>query len=176
MRATLCPRDDRCRRSLGSLCAGSTASEKPQDEPAERVQCPMRVWAGVESALFRKQYLEHFSLMRHRPAPPPDHPQGILALGGREGERAGAGSTHLKNALARGYDHAGSLRRLERLPIGRRSISLFHYIFLPSRCFDPLGKGSRRSYLSRGGSRTSPGQVDPARSPSRHPNARVPCG
>ncbi len=34
--------------------------------------------------------LEHFKISRHQPAPPPGHPQHTMALGGREGERAGA--------------------------------------------------------------------------------------
>ena len=31
-------------------------------------------------------------LSRDQPAPPPGHPQSTIAMGGREGERAGAGS------------------------------------------------------------------------------------
>ena len=49
--------------------------------------------------LLHRGPLAHLSLMRHQPAPPPDHPQGTLAWGGREGVRAGTGSTHLKNGL-----------------------------------------------------------------------------
>ena len=32
-------------------------------------------------------------IIRHRPAPPPNHPKGTLASGGWEGERAGADFT-----------------------------------------------------------------------------------
>ena len=42
-----------------------------------------------------REHRPSFLTKRHQPAPPPDHPQGTLALGGREGVRAGADSTHL---------------------------------------------------------------------------------
>ena len=62
------------------------------------------LYAVVQIAVFaagrHADGLEHFRVRSVQPAPPPDHPQGTLALGGREGERAGAAHNCSGNALA----------------------------------------------------------------------------
>ena len=69
--------------------------------------------------------VEHFEFDRHRPAPPPGHPQRTIPLGGRVGERAGADSTQVGIALAdtnsrrlrSGETIAEAARALDGLPV-----------------------------------------------------------